>query len=195
MRILTQPSHRLLASCCHRSVLPRHLTSIQCLGEGTWPTLPPSEPFPGLDHRRKPLAPPLQSTQNTFLSRAPPLSTSPLQVSKIEFILLQDCVGGNLASNSDPKLRFEPSSQQQWRSWALGFTRVAVTKGETGQPPVQRSTLPIRSRHAPSHWLIQALHHDLDSSGSMKSVSWWTALPCTRSMKPWTYSMVFLIEK
>jgi hypothetical protein len=124
-------------------------------------------------------------------SRAPPRSTLPLQVSKTEFILLQDCVGGNLASNCDPMLGFEPSSRQQWRSWALCSARDAVT----GQPYVRRSTLPIRSRHTPSHRLIQALHRDLDSSGFMKSVSRWTALPCTRSMKLWTYSMEFLIEK
>jgi hypothetical protein len=195
MQILPQPSHRLLASCRHRSVLPRHLASIQRLEEGTRPTPPPSEPFLGTDRRQKPLTPLLQSTRTAFVSRAPPRSTSPLQVSKTEFILFHDCVGGNLASNRDPKLRFEPSSQQQWRSWALCSARVAITEGETGQPSVRRSTLSIRSRHTPSHRLIQALHRDLDSSGFMKSVSRWTVLPCTRSMKPWTYSIEFLIEK
>jgi hypothetical protein len=137
MRILPQPSRCLLASRRHRSILLRHLASIQRLEEGTRPTPPPSEPFLGLDHHRKLLTPPLQSTRTAFLSRAPPRSTSPLQVSKTEFILLQDCIGGNLASNRDPKLRFEPSSRQQWRSWALCSARVAVTEGETGQPSVR----------------------------------------------------------
>jgi hypothetical protein len=154
MWILPQPSRRLLGSRRHRSVLRRHLASIQRLEEGTQPTPPSSESFPGPDRRRKPLAPPLQSTRTAFLSRAPPRSTSPLQVTKTEFILLQDCVGGNLASNRDPKLGFEPSSRQQWRSWALCSAHVALTEGETGQPSVQGSTLLIRSRHTPSHWLI-----------------------------------------
>jgi hypothetical protein len=191
MRILPQPSRRLLASHRHRSILPRHLALIQHLEEGTRPTPPLWEPFPRPNHHRKSL----QSTRTTFLSRAPPWSTSPLQVSKTEFILLQDCIGGNLASNRDPKLGFEPSSRQQWCSWALCSAHIAVTEGETGQSSVRRSTLPIRSRHTPSHRLIQALNCDLDSSGFMKSVSRWTALSCTRSMKPWTYSMEFLIEK
>jgi hypothetical protein len=104
MRILPQLSHRLLANRRHRSVLPRHLALIQCLEEGTRPAPPPSEPLTGLDRRWKPLTLLLQSTRTAFLLRAPPRSTSPLQVSKIEFILLQDCVGGNLASNRDPKL-------------------------------------------------------------------------------------------
>jgi hypothetical protein len=147
MRILPQPSHRLLASRRHRSVLLRHLASIQRLEEGTRPTPPLSEPFPGPDHHRKPLAPPLQSTRTAFLSQAPSRSTSPLQVSKTEFILLQHCIGGNLASNCDPKLRFEPSSGLQWHSWVLCSARIAVTEEETGQPFVRRSTLSIRSHH------------------------------------------------
>jgi hypothetical protein len=195
MRILPQLSRCLLASRHHRSILPRHLASIQRLEEGTRPTLTPLEPFLGLDRHRKLLTPSLQSTRTAFLSRAPPRSTSPLQVSKTEFLLLQDCIGGNLASNRDPKLGFEPSSRQQWCSWALCSAHIAVTEGETRQSSVRRSTLPIRSRHTPSHRLIQALNCHLDSSGFMKSVSRWTALSCTRSMKPWTYSMEFLIEK
>jgi hypothetical protein len=137
MWILPQSCRCFLASHRHRSVLPRHPALIQRLEEGTRPTPPPSEPFLRSDRRRKPLATPLQSTRTAFLSRAPPRSTLPLQVSKTEFILLQDCIGGNLASNRDPKLRFEPSSRQQWRSWALCSARVAVTEGETGQPSVR----------------------------------------------------------
>jgi hypothetical protein len=66
MRILPQLSRRLLARRHQQSILPRHLASIQRLEVGT--RRGRSEPFPGPDHRRKPLAPPLQSTRTAFPS-------------------------------------------------------------------------------------------------------------------------------
>jgi hypothetical protein len=101
MRILPKSSRRLLASCRHWSNNPRHLASIQHLDGDTRPATWPLVPFPELDHRQKLLALPFWSTRTTFPSWAPQ-SISPLQVSKTEFILLRDYIGGNLAWNHAP---------------------------------------------------------------------------------------------
>jgi hypothetical protein len=98
LRILPKLSHRLLASRHCRSILPRHLAPIQRLEEDTRPAPPPSELFPWSKRHQKSLPPPLQSTQTASPSQASPRPISPLQVSKMEFILPLDHVGRNLAS-------------------------------------------------------------------------------------------------
>jgi hypothetical protein len=73
---------------------------------------------------------------------------------------------------------------------------VPVSQRPVGSPPsILPVTAEIRKQTYPFTWWIWALHRHLDGSSFINSVSRWTMLPCTRSMKPWTYFMEFSIQK